>query len=116
VIGLARLTNPNFYNLVHCFVYFHNATQEKINSMYLLAEQSNRSEQEKQNQLFKNKKICFDQYEKINGFIDRKKRNIQRDKGMSVGNDRLPLIIKKLNKNQSTYFFMKKYIETSNVD
>jgi len=96
VIGLARLTNPNFYNLVHCFVYFHNATQEKINSMYLLAEQSNKNEQEKQNQLFKNKKICFDQYEKFNVFIDRKKRNIQRDKGMSVGNDRLPLIIKKI--------------------
>ena len=28
IVGLARLTNPNFYNLVHCFVYFHNSIDE----------------------------------------------------------------------------------------
>ena len=39
VIGLAGLTNPNFFNLVHCFVYFHNSDKNAINSLYHPAEE-----------------------------------------------------------------------------
>jgi len=105
VIGLARLTNPNFYNLVHCFVYFHGASQIKINNMYLLPEQSNKEEQTKQNELVKQKIISFGDYEKANKPLDRKNRNIQRDKLMSIGSDNLSLLINKIKKNSKHVLF-----------
>ncbi|TWX45736.1 nuclease-related domain-containing DEAD/DEAH box helicase [Colwellia hornerae] len=105
VIGLARLTNPNFYNLVHCFVYFHGASQIKINNMYLLPEQGNKEEQTKQNELVKQKKIRFGDYEKANKSLDRKNRNIQRDKLMSIGSDNLSLLINKIKKNSKHVLF-----------
>jgi GTPase SAR1 family protein len=105
VIGLARLTNPNFYNLVHCFVYFHGASQIKINSMYLLPEQSNKEEQTKQNELVKQKIISFGDYEKANKSLDRKNRNIQRDKLMSIGSDNLSVLINKIKRNSKHVLF-----------
>ena len=45
VVGLARLTNPNFYNLVHCFVYFHNSDKSAIDELYFPAEDRQKEEQ-----------------------------------------------------------------------
>ena len=99
VIGLARITNPNFYNLVHCFVYFHNSDKNVIDSLYSPAEEKHKEEQSRLNHDFKEKLIAFDSYEKKRDYLSRKKRNLQRDKNMSFGDDRLAHLVKKIKQN-----------------
>lgn len=105
VVGLARLTNPNFFNLVHCFVYFHNSDKSLIDLLYLPSEEKQREEQSRLNQAVKEKKITFDSYEKAREFRERKKRNIQRDKNMSFGGDQLDHLIKKIKQNSKHVLF-----------
>ena len=105
VVGLERLTNPNFYNLVHCFVYFHNSNKIAIDSLYFLAEEKHREEQSRINQAILEKKISFEYYEKARQYLDRKKRNVQRDKSMSFGDDRLGHLVKKIKQNSKHVLF-----------
>ena len=105
VVGLERLTNPNFYNLVHCFVYFHNSNKIAIDSLYFLAEEKHREEQSRINQAILEKKISFESYEKARQYLDRKKRNVQRDKSMSFGDDRLGHLVKKIKQNSKHVLF-----------
>jgi len=105
VIGLSRLTNPNFYNIVHCYVYFHCASQHDIKSMYEHAENKNNQEQKKQNHLFQNNEVRFDRYDKINTSLRKKLSNLQRDKYISIGNNNLHLLIKKIKQNSSHILF-----------
>jgi hypothetical protein len=105
VVGLARLTNQNFYNLVHCFVYFHNADKSAIDSLYFPAEEKKKEEQSKLDQSFKTNKTGFDSYEKTRNYLDRQRRNLQRDKGISFGNDRLDLLVKKIKQNSKHILF-----------
>ena len=105
VVGLKRLTNPNFYNLVHCFVFFYNSDKNKIDSLYSSAEEKQKEAQERLNQLFQKKKIEYRSYEKSTEHIDRKKRALQRDKGMSFGSDRLELLVKKITQKSKHVLF-----------
>ena len=104
-VGLARLTNPNFYNLVHCFVYFHNSDKIAIDSLYLPAEEEHREEQHRINQAIREKKIAFDSYEKARIYLERKKYNLQRDRNMSFGSDRLGHLVKKIKQNSKHILF-----------
>lgn len=105
VVGLARLTNPNFYNLVNCLVYFHDSNKSVIDSLYCPAEEKQREEQDKLNQLFKENKIFYRSYDKAVEYLDKKKRNLQRDKGMSLGSDQLVLLIKKIKQKSKHVLF-----------
>ena len=105
VVGLARLINPNFYNLVHCFVYFHNSNKSSIDFLYLPAEEKLREEQSRLNHALQVNKISFDSYEKAREYQERKKRNLQRDKNMSFGSDRLDHLIKKIKQNSKHVLF-----------
>lgn len=105
LIGLARITNPNFYNLVHCFVYFHNSDKNIIDSLYYPAEEKHKEEQSRLNQAVKEQTIAFDFYEKESDYLTRKKRNLQRDKSMSFGSDRLGHLVKKIKQNSKHVLF-----------
>ncbi len=105
VIGLARLKNPNFYKLVHCFVYFYNSDKDAISSLYSPAEEKQKEDQAKRNALFQQKKMDFHSYEKANGYLDSKKRALQRDKGMSFGSDRLELLVIKIKQKSNHVLF-----------
>lgn len=105
VVGLARLTNPNFYNLVHCFVYFHDSDKNAIDLLYYPAEEKQKEEQIRLNKLVQENKIDFNSYEKSSGYLDRKKRNLQRDKGISLGSDRLSLLVKKIKQKSKHVLF-----------
>lgn len=105
VVGLARLTNPNFYNLVHCFVYFHNSDKGLIDSLYRPAEEKQKDEQSRLNQAIQEKKMTFNSYEKEWEYLARKKRNLQRDKTISFGDDRLGHLIKKIKQNSKHVLF-----------
>jgi len=96
IVGLARLENPNFYNLVHCHVYFYNSDKAAIDSLYSSAEEKLMGEQANLNERFQKKHIDFHAYEKARGYLDRCKRAITRDKSISFGGDRLALLIKKI--------------------
>ncbi len=105
IVGLARLTNPNFYNLVHCFVYFHNSDKIAIDSLYFPAEEEHREEQYRINQAIREKKMAFDSYEKVRTYLERKKYNLQRDKSMSFGSDRLGHLAKKIKQSSKHVLF-----------
>lgn len=105
VVGLARLTNPNFYNLVHCFVYFHGSDKSAIDSLYFSAEERLKEEQSRLNEAFQAKELTFKLYEKKCEYVARKKRNIQRDKSMSFGSDRLVNLVKKIKQNSKHVLF-----------
>ena len=105
VVGLARITNPNFYNLVHCFVYFHNSHKNIIDSLYSPTEEKLRVEQSKLNQAVKEKKITFDSYENARLHLNRKQRNLERDKSMSYGDDRIANLTKKIKQNSKHVLF-----------
>ncbi|QNI04389.1 hypothetical protein HXW73_16380 [Halomonas sp. SH5A2] len=105
VVGIARLTNPNFYNLVHCFVYFHGADKSAIDSLYFPAEERQKEEQSRLNEAFQEKKLAFESYEKKREYLARKKHNIQRDKSMSFGSDRLGNLVKKIKQNSKHVLF-----------
>ncbi|QTX21550.1 nuclease-related domain-containing DEAD/DEAH box helicase [Comamonas aquatica] len=105
IVGLARLTNPNFYNLVHCFVYFHNSEKIAIDSLYFPAEEEHREEQYRINQAIREKKMAFDSYEKVRTYLERKKYNLQRDKNMSFGSDRLGHLAKKIKQSSKHVLF-----------
>jgi hypothetical protein len=105
VVGLARLTNPNFYNLVHCFVYFYGSDREAIDVLYAPAEKKHRDEQSNLIKALQQKEINFDSYEKVRRYQERKKRNMQRDKNMSFGSDQLDNIIRKIEQNSNHVLF-----------
>ena len=105
VVGLACLTTPSFYNLVQCFVYFHHSDKKVIDSLYYPAEEKQKEEQKKLNQLVQTNMMDFRAYEKASGYLDKKKRTLQRDKGMSHGSDRLALLVKKIKEKSNHVLF-----------
>ena len=105
VVGLAILTNHNFFNLVHCFVYFHNSDKSMIDSLYLPAEENLKEERSKLNLAYKQEEMDFKSYEKAGEPLDRKMRNLQRDKNMSFGADKFDLLLKKIKQNHKHELF-----------
>lgn len=104
VLGLNNLTNKNFFNLVHCFVYFHKSSQDEMKYFYSPAELEVKNQQEKNNQFIKKSRgalyverdALYVEYEKENEKLDGKRKKLQRDKAMSIGCDGLPVLIKKI--------------------
>ncbi len=105
VIGLKRLINENFFNLVHPYVYFHKAEKKSIDLLYCQAEETHRKKQMELNALFTKKKKNFEQYNRDINYLDKKKRNLQRDKAMSFGNDQINNLIKKIKRESKHILF-----------
>lgn len=105
VVGLKRLTNPNFYNLVHCFVYFHRATKLQINVMYEKAQALNANERDKIKDEYLKGSLKYQNYERTNDFWLSKKKQIQRDNGMSISSDNLQVLSKKIRNISSHVLF-----------
>ena len=96
VLGLANLENPSFFNVVHCFVYFHNADINNINRIYHSAERRVSKILGDNNDNFFQKVIEHKKYEDTRKYFDRIKNNMQRDKFISFGNDELKKLVKKI--------------------
>ena len=97
--------NPNFFNLVHPFVYFHGSNRTDIETLYYPAEQSLKDQQDSLRQSYQQKKVVYDWYENKRLTLDRRKRNIQRDKSISIGSDQLAKLIKKIKQNSKHVLF-----------
>ncbi|MDX1749040.1 MAG: AAA family ATPase [Methylophaga sp.] len=94
--GLARLANPNFYNLVHCFVYFHGSNHHQIDSLYHPALVKNQNDSSLLNQRYQSNGINAQSYEKAISHLERKKRALERDRGIAYGSDRLGKLLKNI--------------------
>ena len=105
VVGLARLLNPNFYKLVHCFVYFHSTNQEKLKSIYSKANNVNAAQREDVKSAFLNGNLKHGNYEKQNDFLIGKKNQIHRDENMSYSRDMLNRLLSKIRKTSSHILF-----------
>lgn len=105
VVGLERLTNPNFFNLVNCFVYFFGSGQAEIDSLYSPAEKKQKEEREKLNNSFKKGDMEFQAYDTSCNYVDRNKRALERDKRMSFGSDRVAHLVKTIKKRSTHVLF-----------
>jgi hypothetical protein len=94
--GLARLANPNFYNLVHCFVYFHGSNHHQIDSLYFSALEKNQNDLSLLNQRHQSNSINAQSYEKAISHLERKKRALERDRSIAYGSDRLRNLVKNI--------------------
>nr|WP_281494916.1 NERD domain-containing protein/DEAD/DEAH box helicase [Marinobacter sp. S6332] len=102
VVGLASLRNKNFFNLVDCFVYFHKSKNIDVDLIYDKAESEINEEKDIKNREFLEKIISFEVYSKSRDFLDRKSKQIKRDRFISIGCDQLESLIKKI-KSKSTH-------------
>ena len=96
--GLAEKNalNKNFFNTLKTIVYFHNSKKTDIDSLFQEAENENKGEIIDLNNKFREKEIPHEQYEKKRDHIDRKKKQLTRDKSLSITTDRMQEIKKHL--------------------
>ena len=104
VIGLGRLENPNFYNLIDCYVYFHKAETSDLTSLYEVAEDSVKDSIADLNKSRKEGEIPHKKYENAYDYHNRKRNNIARDKSISFGQDALARLVGKIRKKKSILF------------
>jgi len=105
VVGLRRLTNPNFFNLVHCFAFLFGSNQQDIENLYKLAEVAQRDAQKELNAARQQNRLGHDDYEHKMAILDRRKHALQRDKAMAFGSDRLNILTKKIRQNSKHPLF-----------
>lgn len=108
VAGIARLTNPNFYNLVHCFVYFHVANEEQLKSLYSVSDKANTVARDKVQIDYKSGGLKHEKYERQNDFLLGKKRQIQRDRSMSFCSETITRLLGKITKVTNHILFDEK--------
>lgn len=97
VLGLAKLENRNFFNLVEPLVYMHKADRTEIDMLYRLPENLVK---EKINELTKNYKLGNINYEFYNRRaegLSRTRKNLSRDKSIAYTKDRLAGLLNKIN-------------------
>ncbi|WP_296593227.1 NERD domain-containing protein/DEAD/DEAH box helicase [Methylophaga sp.] len=105
VVGLASLSNPNFYNLVFCFVYFYGSSKQQIDSLYHSAIESHHQESYGLNKRFKSGEVDHEIYDKAISHRERKKHILERDRSISFGSDRLANLIKTIKQKQPHILF-----------
>lgn len=85
VLGLQHIRNRNFYNLISVAIYFHKATRAQINHFYSnpLDEVRERSLQVERDR----PRVGQVNYDRAMDHLDRTRRKLDRDVGMSWGID-----------------------------
>lgn len=75
------MASETFYALIKTYVYFHNATKNKIEEFYGSVISQVRGELDENQQDFREQKIGHEQYEKRRGYLANKKKQFERDAG-----------------------------------
>ena len=96
VLGLGYLTNRNFFNLVHPFVYLHKADKAELAAFYRSAENAVGDSSRTLLDLRRDNKISIDQYNRKADGIESSKKKLSRDKSMTYCSDALQNIVKKI--------------------
>ena len=109
VIGIRRIINDNFFKLVDCFVYFHEARQEQLHSLYLPVYSANARHREQVQSNHHNGVINFEKYDREYDYLLNKKRQIQRDENMSFCYNNIDKLVKKI-RNKSNHILFDEEI------
>ena len=94
ILGLSELSNKNFYNVIDVFVYFHNASNYQLSSLYEPAQNEIRAIISDTNA--HREEYDFAEYEKKINFWESKKKQISRDLSISICKNLLDEKIKKI--------------------
>ncbi len=96
VLGLQHLTNPNFYNLISVGIYFHLASRDRLKQFY---DASLEEVRERTLQLNRDRQH-LDQvkYDQQMDWCGRARYKLERDLGMSWGNDNVVKKVRMLEK------------------
>jgi hypothetical protein len=105
VVGRERLKNRNFFGLVHCYVYLHNADKRMVDSLYSPAEEWHRERQAWLNQALRENRVAFKSYEGERRYLSEQREKLQRDKNMSFGRDRLGQLVKRICEKRAHVLF-----------
>ena len=93
VLGIKELSNKNFFNVVHCFVYFHCASAFDIKNKYALVERTLNELKQEEN----NRRVYGEAYQRRMDYLNKKTKQVSRDKHMSYGYDQIDNLFRKLN-------------------
>ncbi len=105
VLGMKLTGNKNFFQLVKCFVYFHESTKEEINSLYFNAEEKLKRDREKNNVFFKEGQINYERYKETNEALAECVKKLSRNKSMAFGYDQKEHLIKKIKQTPDSSIF-----------
>lgn len=87
------MASETFYGLIKVYVYFHNTTKNKIAEFYEPAIRELRSELDVNQQVFREQKVGYEQYEKKRIYLTNKKKQLERDVGyLAITRDSLKKI------------------------
>lgn len=112
ISGLAEknVLNKNVYHIIKSYVYFHETSKNDIDNIYSVAESNLKKEHEDNNLCFRNKHITFEKYERKRLFLDRKSKQIRRDRSISLYENNISKLLHIL-KSENRLFTDELYYE-----
>lgn len=87
-----KIKNIRFYGRINVYVYFHNATKKEITSLFNSPLDHFRDLEEKYRSAFEDESISEEEFDKKLENIKKKKKKLERDKLLSIGNDSIEKI------------------------
>jgi len=108
VLGLAEIGNPNFFNVVHCFVYVHCSSDQSLKSRYDSALKEATQELNSQNinyQQSAKSQVEFERYEKSRLYWEGKKRALSRDQRITFTIESIDRLVEKISKERPHNLF-----------
>lgn len=110
VLGIKEISNKNFYGVVEVYVYFHKASQRELNVLYDRAHGEASSACKKINN--ERHELSHDQYTKRMDYWEGKKKQINRDKAISICRDTLEGKLQKIRQLRKNVLFTEEiYID-----
>ena len=79
-----KIQNNNFYKLIKTYVYFHNASKDNIDDLYIKIESHYKEKIKNNFDLYHQKQIAFDCYEKKDDYLKEKLSKFDRDKRLVI--------------------------------
>lgn len=80
----AKISNPNFFNILKPFVYFHGANKADIDNIFEAASTAIKHDRDRLNEDRSNGRIPFETYDKKMDYLELKRRHLNRDRGMTL--------------------------------
>ncbi|WP_200389544.1 nuclease-related domain-containing DEAD/DEAH box helicase [Thiocapsa imhoffii] len=108
VLGLQEIQNPNFFNIVQCFVYFHGPSDSASKNIFDQAVCEAAHEIEALNASYSQSsksKTEYEKYEKSRSYFSSKRQQITRDRAMSFTRESVGRLARKISQNSTHVLF-----------
>lgn len=104
-LGLSYLSNRNFYNIVHPYVYIHGSVSNEVSFLYDNAISKVKNKSNQLNEQYRNGKINDKEYNYQFERHLKTNKNLSRDRAMIYSNDKLKMLINKISSFKSHVLF-----------